>query len=60
MKLFWILLIGLFSLSLQAEPLPLPPQAHLVLEGLGELEKIPDIVELDVDVRETAENFGRI
>lgn len=57
MKLFWILLIGFSSLPLQAEPLPLPPQAHIVLEGLGELERIPDIVELDVDVRETAENF---
>jgi uncharacterized protein YggE len=58
MKFFWLLLASVFCFPVTAEPLPLPPQAHIVVEGLGTVERVPDIVELDIDIRKTANNFA--
>jgi hypothetical protein len=62
MKKFWFLFSSLFVLPLylplQAEPLPLPSQAHIIIDAVGEFERIPDIIELDIDVLQTAANFN--
>ena len=54
MKFFWLLLTSVLCFTVTAEPLPLPPQAHIVVEGLGTVERVPDIIELDIDIRKTA------
>ena len=59
MKFFWLFLASVLCFPVTAEPLPLPPQAHIVVEGLGTVERIPDIVELDIDIRKTAISFAQ-
>lgn len=58
MKPFHALLMFLFCLPTVAEQLPLPPQSHIVIEAVGELQRVPDIVELDIDIRHTASSFA--
>lgn len=38
--------------------LPLPPQPHIVVHGVGEVEQIPDIVRVKVAVTVTAEDLS--
>lgn len=58
MKFLWLIVTTLLSLPVFAEPLPLPSQAHIVVQGLGTIERVPDIVELDIDIRKTADSFA--
>lgn len=41
-----------------AQDFPLPDQPHIVVVGEGEIERIPDIVEISVQVSQTANSFA--
>lgn len=58
MKSQWLVVLLLICLPTSAQQLPLPPQPHIVVDGIGEIERTPDIVELDLDIRHTANTFS--
>ena len=47
-----------FSCPAYAEELPLPARPHIVVKGIGEVEQVPDIVTLYLEVSATAGNFS--
>lgn len=51
-------LAAIISTATDAGDLPLPAQPHLVVQGLGEVEQVPDLITLHLDVSATAENFS--
>ncbi|MGK0500470.1 MAG: hypothetical protein ACJAYG_002120 [Oceanicoccus sp.] len=48
----------MFSSSLVASELPLPEQAHIVVNGYGSVEQVPDIIKLRFEVNATADSFA--
>ncbi len=59
MKLFYSLLVFTLALPALAENLPLPPQAHIIVQGNGEIERLPDIIELELVISHTADNYAK-
>ena len=59
--LFAILLLAVISAPtrlIAAEPFPLPDQPHIIANGLGAIEKTPDIVTLRFNVSAKAESLS--
>lgn len=46
-----------FHGSLYADEFPLPTSPHVVVVGEGEIEKVPDVVNLTLQISHTAQNF---
>lgn len=53
-----VLTLCCLSGNLAAQDFPLPPQPHIVVIGEGEIERVPDIVDLSVEVSQTAASFA--
>lgn len=59
MKLNWIFLALLLPLNMAtAYELPLPNKPHLIIEGYGAVEEVPDIVKIDFEVSVIAANLS--
>lgn len=56
--LCFVFTLGFFAHGVSASDFPLPEVPHIVVIGEGEVEQVPDVINLTVQVSQTAQNFA--